>query len=370
MLRRLVLATALVAANAFAQQNTDISGADFSSGKADAALAALGRAAAASGNRLVITAPPEWHAKIAQKVKAGGNAELALRDGFYENVLVRIEAKAAPAAAGEPERVSRAEVERSRAEADRAKAEAERSRAEADKAKAEAERLRAEADKAKAEAELAKAQAQRAAAAVPAAPPAATAKPAPAGESAADAIRKRLEQSLVNGRGAEGTLAVAALQQGDTIYVDEPVRAVVRREGVRPVLYWLDGELDLRRAELKVVAENRYQVMTPIRGESGTLRSEFVHAGPLEAREPAAGSPVRSAFEQSLNQGRPIEERLAVTALRNGDQVYTGDGAAVVVRRDGNNLRRYWLEGSLDPRHAAVRADGANKYRIVGDSLR
>src|SRR5690606_37555522 len=161
MLRKLVLVSALVAGSAMAQQNVDISGAEFQSGGADATLAELGRKSAASGTRLIITAPPEWHSRISSKVRAGGAADLVLRDGFYENVLVRVQAKGAEKVA-EP---SRADAERSRAQADLAKAEAEKRRAEADRAKAEAEKLRAEAERAKFEAELAKAQAAQAAAA-------------------------------------------------------------------------------------------------------------------------------------------------------------------------------------------------------------
>ena len=60
MLKRLILASALAAAgSASAQENTDISGANFQSGKADGTLATLGKQAAASGSRLVITAPAE-----------------------------------------------------------------------------------------------------------------------------------------------------------------------------------------------------------------------------------------------------------------------------------------------------------------------
>ncbi|HEY6939968.1 MAG TPA: hypothetical protein VI238_00725, partial [Dokdonella sp.] len=182
MLKRLILASALIAGgSAYAQENTDISGANFQSGKADATLAALGRKAAASGNKLVITAPAEWHARIAAKIKAGGNADVVLREGFYENVLVRIESKAEAAAAAAPKvaDASKADAEKAKAEAAKAKAEAERVKAEAEKAKAEAEleKSRAEAEKARAEAEAAKArlEAQKAAAARAAEPPAAAA---------------------------------------------------------------------------------------------------------------------------------------------------------------------------------------------------
>ena len=55
MLRKLILASALIAGTALAQQNVDISGADFQSGGADSTLADLGRKSAASGTRLIIT---------------------------------------------------------------------------------------------------------------------------------------------------------------------------------------------------------------------------------------------------------------------------------------------------------------------------
>ena len=94
--RKLLLAAALAAAApAFAQQNVDISGTEFQSGGGDAKLATLGREAAKSGKRVVVTAPQEWHGKIAAKIRAGGAADVVMKDGFYENVLVRVEEKPA-----------------------------------------------------------------------------------------------------------------------------------------------------------------------------------------------------------------------------------------------------------------------------------
>ncbi len=380
MLRKLVLATALAASSmAFAQQNVDISGPNLSSGKADATLAALGRKAAESGNKLVVTAPPEWHAKIAAKIRAGGNANVVMRDGFYENVLVRVEPKGETAA--EPEKaVAKADVEKSKAQAEKAKADAAKSRAEADKAKAEAEKAKAEAETAKAQAEAAKHQAQMAAAKP--APVAAAVAPvmpvaaavarqgnAPAGDSV-DAIHTRLEQSLKGGRAADGTLSVANLQAGDTLYVDGPVRAATRRENGRISLYWVDGDLDLRRSELRVVAPDRYQVVTAIRGE-GTLRKDAGGAsGSLAAREPAADAPPRLSLEKSLNEGRSITDTMTPDRLRNGDLIYTNENNAVVVRRSGNDLTCHWLVGTLDLSQVGLRADGANKYKVVSDTIR
>ena len=365
MLRKLVLVTALVGAPmAFAQQNVDISGANYSSGNADATLAALGRKAAAAGSRLVITAPPQWHSAIAAKVRAGGAADVVMRDGFYENMLVRVEDKSAELAKAEAEKKA-------------AKAEAEKARARGEAKQAAAARTGAAKPTVPSRASAApQSSAPRPVAPLPApgakAPPVAApiAKAAPVKSSTnVDAIHARLEQSLIGGHSAEGSIAVSALQSADTIYVDGPVRAVFRREGMRPLLYWLDGDLDLRRSELKVLAPNRYQVVSLIRGES-TLRREFSGgATVLDVREPAADAPVRLALEKSLNEGHAISETLAPGKLRNGDIVYSNDGAAVVVRRQGRELSRYWLVGSLDLRQAGVQADGANKYKVLSDTV-
>ncbi|MEP6511717.1 MAG: hypothetical protein ABJB02_08985 [Dokdonella sp.] len=385
MLKKLMLASALVATSAYAQQNTDISGASFQSGKADSALAALGRAAVASGNKLVITAPPEWHAKIAAKVHAGGNADLVLRDGFYESVLVRVENKSASPAAAESVKADKSEIEKSKAEVEKARAEAAKSRSDADKAKADADKSRAEAEKAKAEAELATARlAQQTAAAaraaapkpaavspavVAAAPPASVVAPAAPAASDIESARARLEKSLNEGRPADGSLPVASLQSGDTLYVDGAVKAVTRREGRRLALYWVDGNLDLRRTELKPLATDRYQVVSAIRGD-GSVRREFSQVtNSLEVREPAADAAARLALEKNLNDGHPITATIDPAKLRNGDLIYTSGNAAAVVRRIGRDLERYWLVGTLDLTQTGVQADGANKYKVLNDTV-
>ena len=94
--------TAMFASSAWAQQNVDITAEQFNSGAANAELTTLGRQAAASGKRLVVTAPQHWHAQIAARIRAGGQAEIVLKDGFYETLLVRVEDKAAEPAKPEP----------------------------------------------------------------------------------------------------------------------------------------------------------------------------------------------------------------------------------------------------------------------------
>jgi thiamine phosphate synthase YjbQ (UPF0047 family) len=320
-------------------------------------------------------------------VRAGGNANLVLREGFYENVLVRVEDKSAAVAAAEPDKAIKADVEKSRAEAAKAKADAERSRAEADKAKAEAEVARNEANaaKARADAETARAEAaaQQAAAAraataavtpkpaapaAPAAPKAASAAASPAKDL--DAIHSRMEKSLNEGRPAGGSMQVVNLQQGDMIYLDGAVRAVSRREGNRRVLYWLDGDLDLRRAEIKMVSPTQYQVLGIIRGDGVLRRESGKSASTVEAAEPADQSPTRLALEQSLNDGHTITQTIASSKLRGGDVVYVNGTAAAVVRREGGDLLRFWLIGSLDLTQAGLAADGANKYKVLNDTVR
>lgn len=373
MLKKIVLASALVAGSAFAQQNVDISGASFQSGSANAQLAELGRKAAADGNRLIITAPPEWHARIAAAVRAGGAANVVMRDGFYETVLVRVEPAAPAPSASAPDRAeTQAALEaasKARAEAEIARAEAERNRAEAERAKAEAERMRMEAERAKREAEAAKAAAEAVTATAAATRQAAEATPAraEAGSSAIEEARRRLETSVNGGRSAVGTLTVARLQSGDTLYVDGDVRAVTRREGRAIVMYWLDGDLDLRRTELRPLGTNRYHVLSQIRGE-GRLREE--QATILDARIPAAKSEARLALERQLNDGRTVTESLEPARLVKDDILYVNGDAVLVVRRIGRDLVRYWLVGSFDPTQTGVQADGTNRYKVLTDTVR
>lgn len=363
MSRKLILAAALFAAGASAQQSIDISGADFSSGKGDARLAELARQAAAQGKRVVVTAPKEWHKSIAAKL-GKGLGDVVLREGFYESVLARIEDKPEPPKA-------KAEPEKAPARPAPAVASAPAKVAEPKPAAAKsvervppppvaAAPIRTPAESRSAQPQPAGAPAAKRIAAV--------ASPKPVVD--VEAIRERMRQSLIEGRPAQGSLAVSSLQSGDVIYVEEPVRGVVRREGLKAVLYWLDGDLDLRRSELKPSAPNRYQVLSTIRGE-GTLRREFdTTKAELVASVPADGAPVRTALEKAFNDGRRITERLAAAELREGDVIYTGTTAAVVVRRDGKDMLRYWLDGSFDLRQSGVQADGPGKYRIRGSVAR
>jgi hypothetical protein len=375
-LRKLVWAVALVTGTAFAQQNVDISGKDFNSGAGDAKLATLGRQAAASGKQIVVTAPQEWHAKIAAKIRAGGAADVVLKDGFYENVLVRVEEKPAEPAKPEPPKAEAKPEPKAAPRPAPARVPAE---VPAPKPAPPPPAPVVVPNAAPAPAPTAAPAPPAAATTAPApmpAPSAAPAKPvapAPAVPPKPDVakIRKRLEQSLNNGREAEGEVTASDLRSGDTIFVDGPERAVVRRERLRPRMFWLEGDLDLRRTELKELGPNRYQVVEPMRGDNYSVRDpKSDKPQQLSASEPAENAPARASFERDYNDGRAIANTLAVEKLRAGDIVYAGKGVAVVVRREGPTLVRYWLEGSLDLAQPGLQKDGTNKYKVISDTLR
>jgi outer membrane biosynthesis protein TonB len=373
--RRLLLAAALAAAApAFAQQNVDISGADFQSGGGDGKLAAVGRAAAKSGKRVVVTAPQEWHARIAAKIRAGGAADVVMKDGFYENVLVRVEDKPAeppkPEPKPEPKRVAseRVPVDVPGPKPTLPPPPEPEPAPPAPVVKAPAPVAAAAPPPVQTAPAPAPAQTPP-----PAAPQVAVAKPAATAPAQPDVakIQKRMEESLNNGREAEGPLSVSGLQSGDFIFVDGPVRAVVRRESLRPRMFWLDGELDLRRAELKELGTNRYQVINPISGGTNyALREDrSADAKSLVAAVPPENSPGRATFERDYNDGHSIDETIAVEKLRSADLVYTGKGMAVVVRREGPKLTRYWLDGTLDLGQPGLLKDGSNKYKVISDTI-
>src|SRR3569623_178453 len=93
MLKKLVLVGALIAAMpAMAQEEISIDGKDFLSGAGDARLAEVAKQAAATGKKVVVTAPAYWQDKVNAKLHAGAaNAAVQIKEGFFENVIVRLE---------------------------------------------------------------------------------------------------------------------------------------------------------------------------------------------------------------------------------------------------------------------------------------
>lgn len=380
-MKQVLFASALIfSTTAFAQQ-VDISGKDFLSGAGDARLESIAQQASAEGKKLVVTAPTYWQGKVASKLHAGASTvDISMNEGFFENVLVRIESNK-PVAKAEAPKADAAQVETKRAEAARseaanAEAEAKVAAARAEAARTEAARVaaaKAAADRAAADQAAAEqAAAARAAAANAAAAKIATEKAA-AAKAAADAIaatRAGMEKNLNSGNPAEGTLTPAQLKAGDMVYVDGSVRGVVRRTSTRLALYWLEGPLDMDRIELMPDSTGRYKVTRAL-DMSGTPVLRSRGGGHFIAAIPAAGSAERNSLVQQFAEGRDVADSLRPSGLRHGDLIYTaGTSAALIVRRGSTGFSRYWLDGDLDLSQAGLIKQGNNVYRVLSDTVK
>lgn len=296
MSKRLILALAFVASTAWAQQNVDISAEQFNSGDANGTLASLGRQAAATGKKLVITAPAHWHARIAASIRSGGNADIVLKDGFYENVLVHIEAGAA-----EPAKEEAKPVE--------AKPEV----------KPEPARM----------------------------PPPAT-KPAPVAEPADLPVSPPPPPVVESAAPAPAEVVPAEV-------APEP-EAVAPAEVIEPA-----------PAPTETAPPPAAEEAASTEGQQAAAAAADPKA-PLmfTAQEPGDVDSVRASLETRYNDGNRISELLDVAKLRRADVIYTGEGVAVVARREGGRLYRMWLVGTINLNQIGIAKDGANRYRVIG----
>jgi len=301
MIKRLALLSVLVAGNVSAQQNIDISEKELAGGGAQTRLTALARQADISGKRLVVTAPQHLHARIAAALRAGGNAEIVMKDGFYENVLVRIEDKVV------------------------------------DLPKPEAKPPVA----AKAIAPLPRVARTPTPAPVEVAPPP---PPAPVTLVPAPAPPPQLTAPPVAEPKAAAPAPVAPVV--DEAFEKPPAPPERPRSATPPAPAPIAAKPSAKPGAVAVVP------------------NVFV------ASEPGDASPARIALEKLYNEGRRINESLAPTRLRNGDVIYTGNGTAVVVRREGPLLLRFWLDGSLDLNQSGIDYESGNKYRVIGATVR
>lgn len=412
--------TALFVAGAALAQDAAISGADFTHGKADAQLAAIGGKAAAAGQTVVVTAPSYWQGKVAARIRAGAHGKpIAIRfsNGFYENVLVRTEATAPTIAATKPEPKPVAK----RAVKPEPKAALQAG------AKAEPRKSGPKIVKAEAKPEMTPAPRVAPAAAMPAeqphaAPPVATQAPlqkpaarvgVPAPQPAAPEVasdivavpqvshqpvvvpiptaainagmkpetqlahtddsavaRQRMLASLNEGRPAMGSLTESQLRPGDQVYADGDVLAAVRLEGLHRDLYWLQSPVDLQRVQFMPQGGGHYEVTGPIDPKAPATHRSSANSHHMTASNiPVAGSAARARLEQQYNNGQPITGSLTVARLQPEDRLLLDGGAIVVARREGNSMARYWLDGSIDLGQSGLQKVDADVYRVIGNSL-
>lgn len=411
--------TALLVAGAAMAQDAAISGADFTGGKADAQLAAIGGKAAADGQTVVVTAPTYWQAKAAAKIRAGAHGKpVAIRfsNGFYENVLVRTEAAAPAEAAAKPEAKPVAKPEakpRLAAKAEpkmQARPETKMARAEPKpEINAEPKReqksvaapvamaapapqpaepphvapapMQAPVQQAPANAApqvagdiVAVPQVSRQPAVVPI--PTAAINPArvqPAGPEASHSdvsVRQRMLASLNDARPAMGSVTEGQLQSGDQVYADGETLAVVRLEGLHRSLYWLKGPVDFQRIQFMPEGGGHYQVTGPIDPKAPAVHRKAANARQaFAASVPVSGSAARTRMEQQYNNGQPILGSLTAARLQPEDRLLVDGDAIVVARREGNSMARYWLSGSIDLGQTGIQKLDVNVYRVTGNSL-
>lgn len=383
---------ALVSGVLFAQDFA-IDGKDFESGAADAKLAVIARQAAASGKTVVVTTPPYWQAKVAGKLRAAApGVQVKTNDAFFENVLVRVvdgkqPAKpdvATPAAMPTPavKPVEAAPVEvatapakpapRVQAKSAAAPAAEEVSPEPAAPAKAEpAQVAPVAAPPAPAAATSAPVQPAEAAPAPQVAsispPPAASAVTPKPAEADTAAIKQAFENQLNLGRPASGAIRPLQLQKGDEIFVRGSVRAAVRRDRSRVQLFWLEGDLNLERAELAKTDANRYRVVETIRDVANpSLRS--MHSEPKIFAAQIPSGKIRVDMERHFNDAKVIGVQMRPDELRYGDLFYIFQNHAIVFRRTDMGFDRYWLIGEVDLNQSGVIKDG-DAYRIVSEKL-
>jgi hypothetical protein len=379
--KSIIFIMALWSGIAFAQ-DVGVTGAELLAGAGDAKLAALGRQAADSGKRVVVSAPDYWHDKVAQKILAGAHGSkinLVMKDSFVEAVVVRLEDKTAdPAVATTPAKPVPPTPAPALAVASKPVVATVPATKPVIVAEPKPAPVATPAPVPAPAPKVAVAAAPVVALApIPAAPviaaPTPVVVPAAAITPVADetaAIHKRLEKSLNDGAAADGNLSVTQLEVGDQIYVDGSVRAVVRRKGARQ-LFWLDGELNLLRTELVQLGKSSYEVKLRIDANATpALRTATGVAINFSGKEPAVASTERTSLEKQLNDAHPITATVAVKQLELNDLIYVGADSAVVVRRSGSSLLRFWLVGEIDLGQSGVARESNGKYRVRSDTLK
>ncbi len=393
-MQRLILLATLVAGTAIAQ-NADISGAQLISGDADAQLQQLARQAASGNRKLIISAPEYWHEMILEQVRRGGGDRLQVevRDSFAEAVMVRSDVRGgtqAPAVAATAAAAPAAPVPAAAAVPTPAPAAPLATRAPVAPAPvsrpAPAPASTANrapptaATPAPARTAPQPALAPRPLAATAAPPPASTPGATPARAAAkaqvvttdsaqaqVTAIKRRLEADLTEGQPIARTLVHTQLEPKDLLFVRDGVIAVVRRTSVRKSWFWLEGDIELRRVELRELGPNRYEVVEPLRAlDNPRLRGvQSRESTMLAASEPQKHAAEREQLERRFNGGSRITATLPPTQLNQRDVIYVGEALSVVVRVNRLQLERYWLVGRIDLGRSELLKDGNDKYRVL-----
>ena len=193
------------------------------------------------------------------------------------------------------------------------------------------------------------------------------------GTAAIAAARESLESRLNRGREIDKELRPDQLRPGDQLFRTDGVVAVVRRSSLRNNAYWLEGDLDLEREEIRLIQPGKYELTRLLDLDDDGVAS--VDDDEPEVEAPAQVETValndnleeRTRMEALYNGGRPIEQAVSSNRLVKDDMLYVGDGLIVVVRRTRVRLERFWLEGEIDLGRDELIQQGNRKFRVKRD---
>lgn len=182
------------------------------------------------------------------------------------------------------------------------------------------------------------------------------------------ASRQRLLESLNDGRVANGSLRESGLEAGDEVYRDGDTLAVVRLSGLSREFFWLEGPVDLQRVQFVPEPGGHYRVNASINPQAPVahrISAAELHRV-VNAEVPAAGSAERARLQRLCNNGKTIAATIRPGGLLPADRLLLGQKAVVMVRREGNDMARYWLKGRIDLGQGGLQKVDGNVYEVIG----
>ncbi|MFK7957722.1 MAG: hypothetical protein AB8B96_16600 [Lysobacterales bacterium] len=182
-------------------------------------------------------------------------------------------------------------------------------------------------------------------------------------ESAITSLQERLNR----GRPIERSMEVGELRRADVLFSTRGVIAVVRSSGTRQRVYWLEGDINLERPEIKRERAGRYSVLRPLPKREIPEVAGNKASGPVVAEAPASADPdvaEKRRMEEKFNAGRTVDRELSVAALRPDDVLYVGTGRILVARRVQAKMKRYWLSEAINLELEEIEKTGNRRYRV------
>jgi len=100
------------------------------------------------------------------------------------------------------------------------------------------------------------------------------------------------------------------------------------------------------------------------------LRTAKGAAVNFTGKVPDTANAERISLEKQLNDAHAIAETITINQLQSNDLIYVGSDSAVVVRRKGSALLRFWLVGDIDLAQHGIARESNGKYRVLSETLK